>query len=478
MASSSLSFDTETHRLQPGLLAPPLVCGSVAWLDAGPVISGTLLDKQAALETFAKAIEDPALVLVGANIAYDIAVMVVELAKLDIDAVPAVFLALEQGRVFDIQIAQALDAIAGGYLGKDPRTKMPIVNPETKRRGRYSLSVCVQQTLGRSDAKANDGWRTRYAELDGIPIAQWPQEARDYPVDDAKNTHEVALAQTGHLPKVNPSHEFLDYDMGEGRVTRACKNCGATRTSAECVSRSPHRNLLDHAAQVHTAFCLWLGAMWGFNVDQESVDVIERHAIANRARGIVPFQKDGVVREDGSEDRSRLKRLVATAYGAEDACSHCRGSGKMPSPKDKGLRCPTCKGRCQPWKAKKVMQAPTVGTCEACSSTGRIPHPRPKMINCALPEKGKTCDGTGLYLGESIPRSKTGQVAFGGSILQESGDEFLMALGDYKRDAKILRVYVPYFRGALVDDDFDPDAEDDEEIDEIEDAGAGDEESE
>ena len=33
IADHGVALDTETHQIQPGLLAPPLVCGSVALLN-------------------------------------------------------------------------------------------------------------------------------------------------------------------------------------------------------------------------------------------------------------------------------------------------------------------------------------------------------------------------------------------------------------------------------------------------------------
>src|SRR5579864_378616 len=33
--------------------------------------------------------------------------------------------------------------------------------------------------------EAGAAWRLRYSELDGIPVSQWPPEARQYAIDDA-----------------------------------------------------------------------------------------------------------------------------------------------------------------------------------------------------------------------------------------------------------------------------------------------------
>ncbi len=450
LAAKGVALDTETHLVQAGLLAPPLVCGSVGWLTAGPRIEAMILDKQQTLETFAQALEDPEVVLVGANIAFDLLVLATELAKRGIDAMPAIFNCLAEQRVFDLQIAEALHAVACGHLGIDPRNGGPLKNPETGKRGRYSLAICTDLVLGRTDAKANDDWRLRYAELDNIPMSEWPQSAIEYPQDDARNTIETALAQSGHIPKVSPHHEWGVVDE-----VSTCLSCGSTRSGGPCMVRRPHRNLHDLSAQVATAFAMHAGAAWGFSVNQTSVDTIERHALRNQARGIKPFVDAQLVREDGTEDRSALKKRVAIAYGAAGSCATCRGTGEVPSPAAKPVRCVACKGRCVPYKAGGGIK-PASCTCEVCGNTGLVANPNPPMIICfALDAEGnkiKTCDGTGLLLIDDVPRSDGGGIGYGRDVLHESGNEELMSYADYQEDAKDLNVYIPYLRTARVSD--------------------------
>lgn len=449
MGACGVALDVESHRIQPGLLAPPLVCGSAAWLTPHGMV-GELLSKDVALDVFAGTVDDPGAILVGANIAFDLLVLAKELGKLGVDVMPNIFDALENDRIYDLQIAEALHAIAGGHLGKDPRTGGDLINPETGRRGRYSLSMCVDLVLGRQDAKANDEWRERYAELEKVPMDEWPVTARDYPVDDARNTIETALAQTGHLGKRVPHHRWGAND--------ACLDCGATSVTTPCTVRRAHRNLHDLSAQVGTAFAMHLGAAWGFRVNQSAVDVIERHALRNKERGITPFIESGLVRADGSENRSELKRRVAIAYGAKDPCPTCTGTGKVPSPAAKPVQCKTCRGRSAPWKWGGEIKAPTVASCSTCKNTGLVPNPKPPLINCCIIRdpgteqevREKTCDGTGLLIIEDVPRSEKDGIGYGRDVLHESGEEFLMSYGDYQEDAKDLTVYVPYLRRARV----------------------------
>ena len=49
----------------------------------------------------------------------------------------------------------------------------------------HSLDAVVMRLLGQdisAGKKGPDSWRTRYAELDGVSLAEYPAEARDYPL--------------------------------------------------------------------------------------------------------------------------------------------------------------------------------------------------------------------------------------------------------------------------------------------------------
>lgn len=446
----ALAYDTETYRIQPGLSAPPLVCASIAVPAPGGIaLEGELLTKADGFDALRAGLADR--VLVGANIAFDLMVGAVHGAKLGVDIMPEIFAALFDGRVYDIQLAEALDAIAEGCLGKDPRTGGELINPETGRRGRYSLSICVDLVLGRTDAKANDEWRLRYGELDRVPMADWPLVARTYPVDDAKNTLEVALAQAGIMPRAG-AHRW-----GSGRT---CEWCGLDPKQVyvdgiyqPCRTRRRSRNLHNLAAQVGPAFVMAAGAAWGFRVDQHYVDVIEHHALEGRADAERPFVEAGLLKanRDGStsKDMAAISRRVAIAYGANPTvhCGACHGTGKVRSPKAKPVRCRVCTGYCIADKATpKALEwrVANPNGCATCQSTGLVPDPK-ALINCT------DCGATGLDLSVAkIPRTETERIGTGRDTLHESGDELLMDLADLLEGAKTLDVYVPYWRKARV----------------------------
>lgn len=453
MAACAAAFDCETHLGQPGLTAPPIVCGSLAALVGQ--LQGELLTVEAALEAFRSIISNPNAVLVGANIPYDLLVCAVEFSRRGVDVMPQIFAAFEQHRIYDVQIAEALSAIAEGCHEKDPRTGAPLVNPETGKKGRYSLAAVVDLQLGRKDAKSNDRWRKRYYELAGIPMDQWPFEARQYPVDDAVNTLECALAQTGHVPS---THVHRWSSGGPGTEVR-CTRCGQTPDQAQgqplCVARSRVRNLHDLAAQVESHWAMHLGAAHGFHVDQRLVDVIENDRLASKDGADVPFIEAGILRADGSQDLSATKRRVALAYGAKDPCPTCRGTGKITSPRAKLVKCYECRG-------KSADPASGFGFCGQCGNSGKVPtRSASGQVNCAdfgdvaigsvavgaKVDKSKTCDGTGLALIDDVPRSEKEGIGYGRDVLTESGDELLIAFAEWDEDKKDLTVYVPFLRG-------------------------------
>jgi hypothetical protein len=403
-----VAFDTETHLIQPGLAAPPLVCGSVAAISDGK-IQGTILNRDATLELF-KAILASESILVGANISYDLLVCAYEWMKRGYDAVKPIFAKLDRGEIWDIQLGEALHAIAEGHLGKSPDGG-PLINPDTgKQTTRYSLATCVELVLGRTNAKVNDRWRKSYALLEDIPIEEWPADARIYPIDDAVNTLEVALAQHGLWPR------------GDG-------------------SKWESRNLHDQSRQVYAAFCMALGAAWGFAIDGEAVDDLEREVTEERAKNLEMFisagffklGKDGrpeVSAKTGAEKKNTvlIKSMLARAYGCSGECVTCGGCGKVPGQ----TKCKPCGG-----------SGLAVEICEPCGGTGKVDHPKNKK-HCP------GCGGTGIDLDSaSVPRTPTGDVAAGRDPLSESGDELLMAFADFSEKDKLRTTYIPFLKSGL-----------------------------
>jgi DNA polymerase I len=246
--SSLLSFDLETHLIQPGLLAPPVVCWSAAWRGDDKMILSKLCAEtdfsgphsEATLDF--EGVFNPKQIFVGANIAYDWCCVL----AVRPDLLPLIWKAYEEERVFDVLIAGTLDAIYDGRL----REGELFAKDGTKiQKGRYSLETVVKDYLGRGDAKRNDRWRKSYALLEHLPISEWPEDARQYPIDDAVNTLEASEMQI-----------------------KVCNN------------------LHDLPRQAHAAFCAHLGAIWGLRTDPERVKAfkaeVDEHLKVTQAYGV------------------------------------------------------------------------------------------------------------------------------------------------------------------------------------------------
>lgn len=176
-----VAFDTETHLIRPGLLAPPLVCASIA--EAGKPTR--LLLRDDALAAFGELLDDPEASIGGTNFCFDLGV----LCAADPSLLPRVFTALEDERLLDTAILEALHENARGRMYLDDRG-VPV--------SRYSQAL-LEMRYGGVDRSAEkegaDAWRLRYAELDGVPLEKWPTEAVEYPKRDAEGALRILQAQ-------------------------------------------------------------------------------------------------------------------------------------------------------------------------------------------------------------------------------------------------------------------------------------------
>jgi len=96
-----------------------------------------------------------------------------------------IFELYRSGRVRDTKIREELYDIRNNKL----HTK--------KKRGLKDLAA---RYLGVQMVKGEDSWQLRYGELIDVPISQWPHDAVQYALNDARYTLEVFNAQTIEMP--------------------------------------------------------------------------------------------------------------------------------------------------------------------------------------------------------------------------------------------------------------------------------------
>lgn len=411
-----VSFDTECHVIQPGLVVPPLVCGVAceaptssppenhAGVAALPVEYFTADECAAYLE---RVLEGPDLIT-GGNLPFDFAVVHQHALARGRDLMPLIWSKYERGEVHDIQISETLHAIGAGHLLLDGVTfkKLP---------AHYSVDECVRQRLGRRDAKDRDVWQLRFHELERLPLRLYPAEARKYMADDARNPMEVALAQLGCVPG-RFRHQWQVSAAGS-----TCASCGevfrdeGAAPSPHCLVRREVMNLHDVPEQCEAAWALHLSGAHGFARDERAIAMIAAaYAARHREEDEAPFRRAGFLRPDGSVDTGVLKRRIALAYMGDDAdpCPHCAGTGKVPKAS---------------WRPRLL-------------KSGKVSRARVPVVNC------EPCDATGLLLDETVPRAPAEGVKRDRDALFESGDELLTSWAEWSEENKIPTGYLPFLR--------------------------------
>lgn len=401
--TTEIAFDLETFLIGEGCKAPPAVVGSFAtedraWMvrppgspDPGPA-AGLWLALQAWLR--------PGVTISGLNVAFDFAIACAD----DPGLIPYVFDhyqrsgRIEDGGVFDVGLALALDGIARGRLLEDPITgeKLRSIRSDGTEGGRaknYSLALASRLLLNREGVKANDTYKLRYGELSTLPTEAWPLEARRYPLDDARNTLDCRRVILARSRSEDPAVKFYG---GLGDVWRF-------RPTAGQGGISERYGWTHHQHQTRAAFAMQLAAVNGIRTDPAAVEALAERAEREHRETLEMLEREGLTKiEDGEvkKKRSAVQARVAIAYGTDpfSKCPTCDGTGKVLSPKTK------------------------------------------KPIQC------KACSATGLEIGPSVPRTPADGIAADRVTLEDSGDPVLERLAE--ADAKTHETYVPFLRKA------------------------------
>lgn len=259
----AISFDTETFLIEPGNLAPELVCLSCSGPDFQPRLYHAI-DASVAFRALADGALANSTPLVGANVAYDMGVLL----AYDPTLGERIWALYDRGLVHDVSIRQKMLDIAHGCYRGFRRE-----DGKTVKIG-YSLADLVKRHLDHELAK-EDTWRLRYSELYEVPLHEWPQEARRYAEDDAVATMAVYLSQ-------EPKSALL----------------------------------LDEPARCRTAWMLHLMSCYGIKTNAAAVTAFvqatEKHI--EEIRGVLVNW--GLVRPDGSRDTKAAKALMVSVCQA------------------------------------------------------------------------------------------------------------------------------------------------------------------
>ena len=252
-----LAFDTETERIRPGLLAPPMACASFAMGDVAELVHHT-----EAREHVVAALESD-VVIVGHNVAYDMAVS----AAMWPELLPLIFEVYWSDRVTDTMLREKLLHIAQGIYRKYERPDGTWVRLE------YSLEAVARRRLEVDLVKGE--WQLRFGELRPLPLSEWPEGAKEYALVDAVTT----LAVWEHQEET-------------GR-----------------------RYLEDEFRQARAGFWLHLMSCWGLHTNEEEVKKFARRTQQKYDAVAEDMIAAGLMRPNGTRNIKAVQERVVFAYG-------------------------------------------------------------------------------------------------------------------------------------------------------------------
>jgi len=277
------AFDTETFLIQPSKHVPRAV--SLAWdYGAGPQLVHCVLERQRFRSVVEEGLE--ADLLVGANVAYDLAVIAREFP----DLLGKIWKAYDENRVWDIEHTEKLCDLHDGKLWWhwDPTH----FNKKTKKLGAmvkvsYSLAAIVFRRFGITLDK--DTWRLLYGTLANTPCHLWPQGARDYALLDASITYRVWAAQAAE----------------------------------------PFSKLVDLSRQAKAGWWIHRMTCRGFRVDPVQVEKLSVSIRTEREHVAARLKDAGLVRANGTKDKKAAEARMRAVCAAKNLELQYTPKGKV-----------------------------------------------------------------------------------------------------------------------------------------------------
>lgn len=298
-----IAWDTETALIRPACLAPPLVC--LTWQEPGQ--AAEIAHRFTVESRFRGWLEDPEVLFVGHNVAFDFAVLSEHFPHLR----SLVFAAYGANRVTDTMLRQQLlDIAAGCYRGRVDSKGRRVVY-------KYDLESLAKRCAGMELQK--DAWRTSYASFLDTPLDQWPARALEVQeqgrarlliieqqIKDAGKDKDLIKAlskeRDGLVAMVDSDpNRCTQYPLDDARATLAV--CLAQEKHAE-------RYLKDQFRQARAAFGLYLTSAWGITVDAEGAKLLREQIEAEKAELDDELLLEGLIREDGTRDTKAAKALM------------------------------------------------------------------------------------------------------------------------------------------------------------------------
>lgn len=303
-----VAFDIETHLIRPGMIFPKLVCCSFCDPTKLPNLWLTLAED--GVKQVIAYLQDPDVVLVGHNVAFDLGVIVAEAIERGYSPdfiLPLVFEAYAKDRIADTMIRAMLVDIAQGKFQEI----------DGQRRGKaFSLDILALRYLKRKIAK-QDTWRLHYAALDGVPLSQWPVDAKTYAITDSEVTWQV-------------DDSISAWAITEGQAIPG--------------------NIPDEFRQTRAAWVLHLMAGWGVHIDSQMVATVRSNLEAMKVASYAVMDQYGLFKKDRyggykltkkgqrCKDQKKLKELITEGFATRGEKPPTTAGRKN----KQGIRTPEC----------------------------------------------------------------------------------------------------------------------------------------
>lgn len=304
------AFDTETSLIRPGLTAPPISCLSYQVHDDGISSDPILVRWTDASALLLDWLEDKDTVVVGHNVAFDLAVVCAEWPEL----VPLVFRAFDEDRITDTMLRGKLLDIAGGcYRGKFGEEGKWIKLD-------YSLLALAKRWAGIPIKK--EGFRMFYGPLRDVPLEGWVEAAKTMQVRGQTWLTGMSDADLDGLCAAFGDHEKFRKEV-QGMIAADPREVitypldDARSTLAVYLAQEAHADpyLADQFRQARKAWWLRLTSAWGLRTNAAGVAALQRQTELTCDELQARLVAEGLVRPDGSRDTKAAKERVLQVCG-------------------------------------------------------------------------------------------------------------------------------------------------------------------
>lgn len=262
-----VGWDTETHRIKAGMIAPKLVCVSTCEREGGKERAG-LYGREEGLDVVKSMIRGRRKSVLH-HAPYDLGVVAAE----DPEFLSEIFGALDRGDVTCTLIRDKIIQNAKGEL----KFEWDEESGEYKKQD-FSLARLVLRRLRRNIYAKKDGpgakWRINYHKLEGVPVEEYPSEAADYAIEDSIYAQRVFAHQE--------EHDVAGFDGG----------------------------IPGEASRVRAAWALHCLSAHGFRTDGQAVEVYKRELEVEYKKTIELCQEHEFRRDDSTRDMKKIKSAV------------------------------------------------------------------------------------------------------------------------------------------------------------------------